>query len=334
MAVVVAVSGLVTVVVIARVFHLDKGLAAGLAAGGLTQSAIIGTAGSAIEKLGLAPEEVQRMQANVAIGYAVTYIFGSFGAIIMCVNVLQWITGRKIREDAIQAEQELLKGVRVYGVGESPAAPDLVGRIFRVGQPGRTVAELEASASAGGGTVTVERIQRRNALLGVDGNLALEAGDIILLVGRRAAVVALGASVGEEMQGAEGMDVVMVRRDVAISNNQYLNRSVKDILDSLSREFKHGVYAVALMRAGTPVPIAPATMVMPGDVVTLFGTPQDVQKAAQSVGPVIVPSDKTDFVFHGFGITVGLLIGLLVLRLGSIPITLDRHAVRQVCAAL
>lgn len=322
MALVVAVSGLVTVAVIARVFHLDKGLAAGLAAGGLTQSAIIGTAGSAIEKLGLAPDEVQRMQANVAIGYAVTYIFGSFGAIIMCVNVLQWLTGRKIREDAIQAEQELLKGVRVYGTGESPAVPDLVGRIFRVGQAGRTVAELEASATANGGTVTVERIQRRNAMVGVDGSLALEAGDIILLVGRRAAVVALGASVGEELQGAEGMDVVMVRRDVAISNNQYLNRSVKDILDSLSQEFKHGVYAVALMRAGTPVPIAPATMVMPGDVVTLFGTPQDVQKAAQSVGPIIVPSDKTDFVFHGLGITVGLLIGLLVLRLGSIPITL------------
>lgn len=322
MALVVAVSGLVTVVVIARVFHLDKGLAAGLAAGGLTQSAIIGTAGSAIEKLGLAPDEVQRMQANVAIGYAVTYIFGSFGAIIMCVNVLQWLTGRKIREDAIQAEQELLKGVRVYGTGESPAVPDLVGRIFRAGQAGRTVAELEASATANGGTVTVERIQRKNAMVGVDGSLALEAGDIILLVGRRAAVVALGASVGEELQGAEGMDVVMVRRDVAISNRQYLNRSVKDILDSLSQEFKHGVYAVALMRAGTPVPIAPATMVMPGDVVTLFGTPQDVQKAAQSVGPIIVPSDKTDFVFHGLGITVGLLIGLLVLRLGSIPITL------------
>ena len=101
-----------------------------------------------------------------------------------------------------------------------------------------------------------------------------------------------------------------------------LRRLPKDILDSLSQEFKHGVYAVALMRAGTPVPIAPATMVMPGDVVTLFGTPQDVQKAAQSVGPIIVPSDKTDFVFHGLGITVGLLIGLLVLRLGSIPITL------------
>ncbi|WP_205623459.1 aspartate-alanine antiporter [Comamonas thiooxydans] len=320
MAVVVALSGLITVVVIARVFGLDKGLAAGLAAGGLTQSAIIGTAGSAIEKLGLSGEEVQRMQANVAIGYAVTYIFGSFGAIIMCVNVLPWIAGRNIRDDAVQAEQEQLKGIRVYGVGESPAAPDLVGRIFRVAQSGKTVADLEAEGRQG--RVTVERIQRRNALVGVDPSLVLEAGDIILLVGRRSAVVSLGKSVGDELPGAQGMDVVMVRRDVAISNSQYLNRSVKDILDSLSQDLKHGVYAEGLIRAGSPVPITAQTMVMPGDVVTLFGTPQDVQKAAQAAGPIIVPSDKTDWVFHGFGIVVGLLIGLLVLRIGAIPITL------------
>lgn len=317
MAVVVALSGLITVVIIARVFGLDKGLAAGLAAGGLTQSAIIGTAGSAIEKLGLSGEEVQRMQANVAIGYAVTYIFGSFGAIIMCVNVLPWITGRNIRDDAVQAEQEQLKGIRVYGVGESPAAPDLVGRIFRVAQSGKTVADLEAEGTQG--RVTVERIQRRNALVGVDPSLVLEAGDIILLVGRRSAVVSLGKSVGDELPGAQGMDVVMVRRDVAISNSQYLNRSVKDILDSLSQDLKHGVYAEGLIRAGSPVPIAAQTMVMPGDVVTLFGTPQDVQKAAQAAGPIIVPSDKTDWVFHGFGIVVGLLIGLLVLRIGAFP---------------
>ena len=41
MAAVLALSGLVTVVVLARIFELDKGLAAGIAAGGLTQSAII-----------------------------------------------------------------------------------------------------------------------------------------------------------------------------------------------------------------------------------------------------------------------------------------------------
>lgn len=118
MATVLAVSALLTVVVLARAFGLDKGLAAGIAAGGLTQSAIIGTASAAIGQLGLAADETQRLQANVAVGYAVTYIFGSFGAIIVCVNILPWFTGRSIRDDAIKAEAELLAGARVYGAGE------------------------------------------------------------------------------------------------------------------------------------------------------------------------------------------------------------------------
>src|SRR5438105_916308 len=62
LAAVLALTGLATVVVMARLFGLDKGLAAGIAAGGLTQSAIIGTAGDAIAKLGLAADEVKRLQ--------------------------------------------------------------------------------------------------------------------------------------------------------------------------------------------------------------------------------------------------------------------------------
>ncbi len=162
LAAVLAISGLATVVVLAKLTGLDKGIAAGIAAGGLTQSAIIGTASSAIEKLGLAADETQRLQANVAIGYAVTYIFGSFGAIIVCVNILPWFMKRGIRDDAVKAEAEMLKGARVYGVGEAPALPDLVGRIFRVeGAAGKSIAELEALSTKG--PITIERVKRGSA---------------------------------------------------------------------------------------------------------------------------------------------------------------------------
>ncbi len=100
LAVIMAMSGLGTVVILGRLFHLDKGMAAGLAAGGLTQSAMIGTAGSALEKLGLPLAQVQQLQGNVAIGYAVTYIFGSIGTIIFCVNILPFCMGRSLAEDA------------------------------------------------------------------------------------------------------------------------------------------------------------------------------------------------------------------------------------------
>lgn len=64
----IAVAGFVTVVVLAKIFHLDKGLAAGLAAGGLTQSAIMGTASDALSQLGLSAEELSKLQGNVTIG--------------------------------------------------------------------------------------------------------------------------------------------------------------------------------------------------------------------------------------------------------------------------
>ncbi len=103
LAAIMAISAFVTVVGVGRLFHLDKGMAAGLAAGGLTQSAIIGTASSALEKLSLPLAQVQQMQAHVAVGYAVTYIFGSIGTIIFCVNILPLFMRRNMRDDALKA---------------------------------------------------------------------------------------------------------------------------------------------------------------------------------------------------------------------------------------
>src|ERR1700736_6372745 len=89
--------GLLCVLAAAWMFDLDRGMAAGLAAGGLSQSAIIGTAGDAIGKLGLTPELTKIMQTNVAVGYAVCYIFGSLGPIIMVSWFLPLIMRWNIR---------------------------------------------------------------------------------------------------------------------------------------------------------------------------------------------------------------------------------------------
>jgi aspartate-alanine antiporter len=322
MAAVLAISGLVTVVVLARIFGLDKGLAAGIAAGGLTQSAIIGTASSAISKLGLAADEVQRLQANVAVGYAVTYIFGSFGAILVCVNLLPKFMGRTIRDDAIKAEAELLAGIRLLGPNEQEAAPDLVGRIYQVDKAaGKTVAEIEAKTSIDN-SITVERVKRANKIIGVSPDLKLEANDIVLIVGRRTGVVTLGNEVGSELQSSDGMDVIVAIRDVTITAPEFVGKSVADIKQHISSELRHGIYVIGVKRADKPLPLKADTVIAAGDVVSLYGTDQDLQRVASSIGPVIVVSDKTDFVFHGLGIAVGLLIGLAVIRLGSIPLTL------------
>lgn len=321
LAVVLAITGLATVVVLARMFGLDKGLAAGIAAGGLTQSAIIGTAGDAIAKMGLAADEVQRLQANVAIGYAVTYVFGSFGAIIVCVNILPKFMGRSIRDDAVKAEAELLKGATLLGAGQSLAMPALVGRLFRIeAGAGQPVAAIERGRALA--PISIERIKRKGEVIAVAPNLTLQRDDVVLVVGQRASVVDVATKLGPEIESEPGMDVVMHHRDVVLANKVYAGRTMGDISAATSNDIRHGVFVTEIRRAGSPLAMKPDTVVEIGDVVSLYGAEQDINRVAKIVGDVIVASDKTDFVYHGAGLVVGLLIGLIVVRIGSIPLTL------------
>lgn len=194
-----AVSGLITVLLMAKLFHLDKGLAAGLAAGGMTQSAIIGIAGDAISRLDLPLAEIQKLQANVAIGYAVTYIFGSLGAIIICVNILPKFMGREIHDDALKAQSERLKGAFELAPGQELAIPEIVGRIYQVKQGnGLKIEELEAKQSS----TTIERLKRDDQFIDVSPNIILQTDDIVLIVGRRASVVAISEYIGPELQSS------------------------------------------------------------------------------------------------------------------------------------
>ncbi|BAU38637.1 aspartate:alanine antiporter [Acetobacter pasteurianus NBRC 101655] len=318
MAVVLAITGLITVVAVARIFHLDKGLAAGLAAGGLTQSAIIGTAGSSLEKIGLPLAQVQQLQGNVAVGYAVTYIFGSIGPILLCVNVLPWFMKRGIREDAIRAEAEQAGGVHVMGEGEVSAFPNLVGRAYRLTQSDLTIAGVESMAAG----VTVEQVLRNGKPAGIGADAALLPGDQLLLVGQRSEVLATGQKIGQEIGDVPGLDLSLIRRDVVLSRKDFVGKTVDQCVQSLSAAVRHGVYLVALSRAGKAMPVTGSMQVKDGDIVTLLGTSADVQRAAAQIGTILLPSIKTDLVFHSLGVALGLLIGLGVVHMGSVPLTL------------
>lgn len=321
LAAVLAITGLATVVIMAKLFGLDKGLAAGVAAGGLTQSAIIGTAGDAITKLGLAADEVKRLQGNVAVGYAVTYVFGSFGAILVCVNLLPRLMGRSIKEDAVRAEAAMQEGVQVLAPGQQAAAPDLVGRIYQIGEhPNLSIEQLEKEHAEHG--ITIERLKRAGKIIEVTPQLALEAGDIVLAVGRRQAMIDVVPIFSKELHAVEGMELTMERRDIVLSNKEFHNRTVGDIRANTSLQVRHGIYVVQLMRMGKVLPMQEKTIVQTGDVVSVFGSEQDVKRVSSLIGYVIVPSAKTDFVYLGAGLVVGLLVGLLTARIGSIPLTL------------
>ncbi len=317
----IAIAGLATTVILARLCHLDKGLAAGIAAGGLTQSAIIGTAGDAISRIGLSPDEVRTLQANVAIGYAVTYIFGSLGAILVCVNLLERVMGRTIREDAKRKEAEQTAGSRVFGRDEVAAAPAIVGRAYAVDAgAGRTVRDVESGAGLG---ITVERIRRGGRPIDVAPDVTLMAGDRVLLVGRREAMVTAASTIGRELPHGDGVNDAAVKVREVVFTRKGVNRiTFKDLRDRAGADLRRGVYLAGVKRMGNALDLSDDTIFEHGDVFELYGAPDDVQRVADALGYTIPPGDKTDFIYLGLGLVVGILIGWVTLRVGGIPLTL------------
>lgn len=305
-----------TVIIMARLFSLDKGLAAGLAAGGLTQSAIIGTAGDALSHLGLAPAELKKLQDNIAIGYAVTYVFGSLGAIIICVNILPKFMGKSIRDDAICAEKQRLHGAISLNPNQELALEDIVSRVYRYSKRNATqVQTFEKNKN----WITVERIKRNRQFIDVMPSTRIKHNDILLIVGRRENVVAAGDAIGTELGCATGMEVVMDTANIVLRTKKYLNKPISKINTD---KIRHGVYVLAIHRNSEKLTLTPDLKLKSGDIVTLYGADNDVKRVANDIGDAIPITEKTDWVYHGFGIALGLIIGLIVLRIGGVPLTL------------
>src|SRR5258706_3258960 len=178
-ALVVSTTGLALVLVFAFVFHLDSGTASGLASGSLTQSSMIGTASGALAQLGLPEDVLRQQQANIAAGYAVTYILGYILTLLFVPFVAPWLMGVDLKKEATKLEAEL-------SGGKPPKAGNLgyrkfKGRAYRVtAAAGQTVGEIEDRI---GQRVVVERLGPHGTDVEPVRPTVLEAGDENVLAG-------------------------------------------------------------------------------------------------------------------------------------------------------
>ena len=318
LAVVVAFTGLAIVLAFAFAFHLDSGTAAGLAAGALTQSSVIGTASGALAQLGLPDDVVRQQQANIAAGYAVTYILGYILTLMFVPFVAPWLMGVDLKNEAAMLEAELSGGKAPKG--GNLGYQKFKARAYRVAvAAGQTVGAVEDRI---GHRVVVERIVRGGNDVEPDRKTILEAGDEIALAGPTAALVRAGASIGPEIEGAEVLrEILGDALGVLVSNNTLHGRTLSEIADQVG-DAARGVFLRDLTRRGQEVPVTPETRIYLGDVMTLVGATHDVERAAAKVGEVLRYGDKTDIAFLAAGIAVGLLAGLLSVKFGSVAVTL------------
>lgn len=318
-ALVVSITGLALVLLFASAFHLDTGTAAGLASGSLTQSSMIGTATGALAQLGLNDDILRQQQANIAAGYAVTYILGYILTLLFVPFAAPWLMGIDLKEEAAKLEA-LLSGGKATPKGGNFGYQKFKARAYRVvTAAGQTVGIVEDRI---GQRVVVERIVRSGNDVDSGRRTVLEAGDEIVLAGPATTLVRAGASIGPEIEGAEVLrEVQGDALGVLVGDRALHGRTLAEIADRVGEDAR-GVFLRDLTRRGQEVPLTPETRIYLGDIMTLVGATHDVERAAAKVGQVLRYGDRTDIAFLAAGIAAGLLIGLLSVKVGTFAITL------------
>ncbi|WP_370138666.1 MULTISPECIES: TrkA C-terminal domain-containing protein [unclassified Bradyrhizobium] len=318
MALVLGGTGLIVVLAFAFTMGLDPGTASGLAAGALTQSSVIGTASGALAQLGLPKALLEQQEANIAAGYAVTYVLGYILTLIYVPFIAPKLMGVNLKEEAKKLEIEL-------SGGEPPKTENLhyrkfQARAYRVSAAaGRTVKAIEDEI---GSRTVIERIVRQGADIEPHLDTVLEAGDDIVIAGRTAVIVAARPVIGTEIDADEILKAMPGNVvDVLVDNRKLHGRSVQDVADRVGSNAR-GVFLRTLTRMGREVPLSPDTRIYVGDVMTLVGTSRNIERAAAQVGQILRAGDRTDIAFLAAGIAAGLLAGLISFKVGGIALTL------------
>lgn len=318
MALVLGGTGLVIVLSFAFIFALDPGTASGLAAGALTQSSVIGTASGALAQLGLSKNVLDQQEANIAAGYAVTYVLGYILTLLFVPFVAPKLMRIDLKKEAAKLEAELAGGAP--SKTENLAYRKFQARAYRVSVgAGRTVKTIEDEV---GSRTVIERIVRKGTDVQPYPDTILEAGDDIVIAGPTTAIVAAKPVIGIEIDADEMLKAIPGNVvEVLVDNRKLHGRSIKDVAERVGDNAR-GVFLRELSRMGREVPVSPDTRIYVGDIMTLVGSTRNIERAAAQVGQILRASDRTDIAFLTAGIAAGLLAGLLSVKVGSVPLTL------------
>ncbi|MEI7912144.1 MAG: transporter [Verrucomicrobiota bacterium] len=318
LAVVCSVMGLVLVVVGAKMFGLPPGAAGGILAGSQTMSAAIGTAEMAVTQGAYklpAGSNAESVSAMIALGYGVTYIWGTIGIILVCKYLPRWWG-----LDAKQAAKEYEEDHGVANVDDSgltgyrPAGLRAY-RLESTQTAGQTIAQFRQRTPQ----YRIINVVRGGEVLGADPGIKLLAGDVIALGGRLEDLTSNMGLIGPEVADATALNIPIDQAEVLVTNKAADGRVLRDFRHE---DFAGQLQLLRIERGGVPIPLGADTSLLRFDVLFVAGLKSAVDKLAGMLGKVARPSTTTDLLTLSVGMVLGLLIGQINVPIGSFSVGL------------
>jgi putative transport protein len=236
----------------------------GLLAGALTESAAIGAAEGAVAS-GAAPipegMTAQQLSANAAVGYSLTYVFGSVGIILM-VRLLPRIFGI----DAAAAARAYEEEHQMKDDGTLQFHPD--------GPTSVRAAEV-LNAEAHDQPLSVFRARfkgcraiahfRKGEPITIDENTRIEKGDVLAIIGPNEHLIGYVKALGREIADPGFIKQEIDHAEVLVYRSEVVGKTIHEV----GRDYGSGLHLNALRRSGQVMPWGPDTVLRRGDVLDI-----------------------------------------------------------------
>jgi putative transport protein len=246
LALVVASTGFGLAVSFAAILDLAPGMAAGLLGGALTTTPTLAAAQDAVRSgLVTAPEGIsnEEILTNIGAGYALTYLFGLIG-LILVIRLLPRILHIDLPAEA----------AKLTGGGDPEAGPDLSAitrrtyRITDAGQRDKTVIEIEREAV---GHIIFAGVRRDGEEVDIDEDTRLQRGDEVLVVGQVGHLLKTAHLIAQEIPDPNGLGIPMVTLQVVVGKQEVIGRPLSEI--KLAERL--GVLPLQVRRQRTQLPL-------------------------------------------------------------------------------
>ncbi|MEM1211430.1 MAG: TrkA C-terminal domain-containing protein [Planctomycetota bacterium] len=276
----------------ATIAGIPTDLAVGIFAGSLTSTPALAAATEAVAG-GMGTGAVGD-PGRVSVGYGIAYPYGVIG-VVLFVQLLP----RLLKKDMLVLEAELPAAHGAVG-GAIERALVTVSNPAVFGKHPGEVAGLEAMA------VQVPRRREGDRLVPIDAGFVFEQGVDVLVVGRRGDVAAAVDVLGVRSDAKGFIDTDRERRQVAVSSGGLIGRTLGEV-DTLG---SYGVVVSRMTRMGLDIVPRPGTALQMGDLLTVVGNPEQLEAFAKVAGDRAKLLDESHLISLGFGITLGVLLGM------------------------
>ena len=304
-----AVAAFVVSIVLFKAFGIGAGEAGGILAGSLTQSAILGTADSTMKGM-LSGTELKTAESQMAIAYALTYVFGTVGVVVFLKNGAAKLIG-------VNLTDTVKKKIEQTNFHESSSENTVVGNIkaraFCIENGaefiGKTIGSVEEQY---GDDLTITQIIRKGKQVNLASDVQLLEGDTVTIIGLLDAVLHFEAPGMKETDDSEALKLDVIKQEIVLTNHFSL-----DVIKHLS---ENGIVISERKRDNNVLSEDQALKAL--DHLTLVGPKALIAKVVKKLGYVKDTGTETDVSFISMGLVVGLLIGAISFVVSGIPITL------------